>query len=216
MKRILVVDDRRDSWEDVAQMLEEVNAEVHIRTVPEAVKLLEIRPPALLVLGEGALQAVGAESGGVTRIILNDDIPPGEIIRSREGRNVIRVGRPVGKDAFLELTRRALSVPERRTYHAPVKIAVKKEGRDLPGKSEDFSLTGMAFRTSGILAQNDEVAVSVVNGESGDLRLDGRVVRSVPGRPGEDTLYGMNFLNMQPGLKHALERFVWRLRRKIS
>lgn len=197
-------------------MLEEVNAEVHIHTVWEAVKLLESDPPQLVVLGEEALHTVWASSAEVTRIVFSDEVAPGDIIRSREGRNVIRVGRPVIRTPFLELTRRALAVPERRPFNTPIKIAVKKEGRDFPGKSEDFSLTGMAFRTSGILARDDEIAVSVADREQEGLNLEARVVRSAPGRPGEGTLYGVFFLNLQPTVKHALERFVWRLRRRAS
>jgi hypothetical protein len=216
VKRILVIDGAGSSLHEVAIILEEVNARVLLCTPDEAGEVMKRESPDLVVLHESDLGDFPASEAGRTRIVLSGEVPAGGVLRSREGRDLIRVGPPPERESFLELTRRALSVPERRTLRAPIKIADKKVGRDYPGSSEDFSLTGMAFRTTGILARDDEIAVSLEEEGRGSLRLEARIVRSAPGGPGEETLYGAFFLNLRPTLKHALERFVWRIRRRAS
>lgn len=217
MKRLYIIDDRQPIWADIALMLEEINAEVHIVTGPKARRVFEEERPDLLIMGEESGHLLQGPVRDLTRILVSSEVPPGSTLRAREGRHIIRLGWPMERGAFLGLTSRILGVPERRSYQTPVLVLPRSREKAASGESEDFSLTGMAFRTTSELSREEEVSVSFSEGAGGDgLRFEAAVVRSVPGQSGGSTLYGVRFLELTPAERHSLERFVWRIRRRIS
>ncbi len=217
MKRLYIIDDRRPLWREIALLLEEINAEIHIITGEEALQAFEGDRPDLLIVGEEARHLVPRSVRDLSRILVSGEVPPGEILRAREGRHIVRLGWPMDREALFELTSRILNVPERRPHQTPVLVLARGHEEAANGQSEDFSLTGMAFRTVSAFARNEEVTIAFGNGARGEgLRLEAAVVRSVPGRPGETILYGVRFLPLAPADRHSLERFVWHLRRRTG
>jgi len=217
MKSLYIVDDRQPLWQQIALILEEINAEVRILTRQEAGRTSAEKRPDLLILSDESSRLLGPAAKELTKLVVTAEAPPGEVIRSRDGRNVIKLGWPMAKDRFFELTRRLLSVPERRPYRTSVLVGFRDgKERSVSGRSEDFSITGMAFRATAALSNNEEISLSFGPGPKGEgLRLDAAIVRSSPGKNGEDTLYGARFIGLSPAERHALEQFVWRIRRRV-
>ncbi len=217
MKLILLIDDRHLAWSQIALGLQEVNARISIFTLEECRNALESAKPDLLILGDESHRLLSAAARGVQKLVISEEIPPGNIIRTREGRNSVRIGWPVGRKAFKELTSRLLSVPERRLFRTPVLIAPEKADVSLRGSSEDFSLAGMSFRTAGNLEPEEKITVSFGSHEQRPgLRLDARVVRRHPEQDRQSTFYGARFDELTQEERHALERFVWGIPRRGS
>jgi hypothetical protein len=217
MKRIFLIDDRHLAWSQIALGLQQVNARINIFTLEDSQKALESGKPELLILGDESCRLLAAASRGVQKLIVSEEIPSGNIVRARGGRNSVRIGWPVGKEAFKELTSRLLSVPERRSFRTPVLIALEKAGVSFRGSSEDFSLAGMSFRTTGSLEPEEKITVSFGSHEQRPgLKLGARVVRRHPAQDRQTTFYGARFDGLTQEERHALERFVWRIRRRGS
>lgn len=215
MKHILIIDDRRLPWDQIALELQETNARISIFTIEESRKVLESPGINLVILAEESHRLLALPDAEVVRLILSEAIPPGEIIRAREGRSAIRLGWPVSRKDLNELTSRVLSVPERRSLQIPVLIGLRKGGASLRGNSKDFSLGGMAFTTRGELEPSEEITVSFGGrGERRGLKLGARVVRRHPLEEQGTSFYGARFGNLSKEERHALEQFVWRIPRK--
>ena len=88
MKKLYIIDDRRPLWSDIALTLEEMNAEIHILTREETERAFEKERPDLLVLGEQSLDAVPEAAKNLTKIVLSDEAPAGDVIHARRSRKV--------------------------------------------------------------------------------------------------------------------------------
>jgi len=215
MKRIFLIDDRHLDWAQIALGLQAVNARINIFTIEESQKALERGKPDLLILGDESHRLLAAAE--VQKLVVSEEIPPGDIIRARGDRSSVRIGWPVDRVSFREFTSRLLSVPERRPFRTPVLIALAKAGISFRGRSEDFSLAGMSFRTAGSLEPEEKITVSFGSHEQRPgLRLGARVVRQHPEQDRQATFYGARFDELTQEERHALERFVWRIRRRGS
>lgn len=217
MKRLIVINDGRSHWEEIEDILSQVNARMETLSPAEGRSGLARAAPNLLILGEESFPIFADTSRELTKLVISEEISPGSIVRAREGRNVVKVGWPGSGKTLQELTRRLLYVPERRPLRTGLLILDSREGRSLQGETEDFSLTGIAFRTAGALEVNREVALSVGDSRSGKgISVEAQIVRSAPDSSGGGTFYGARFIRLSPEGRHALERFVWSIRRQLS
>ena len=215
MKHLLLIDDRMLDWSQVALGLQEVNARISVFTLEESRQAVEKGEVDLVILGEESHRLLAEPFRNTPVIIISEEIPPGETIRARAGRNAVRLGWPVSRKTFIEMTSRILSVPERRSFRIPVLIGIGKGGVSFRGNSEDFSLAGMSFITAGSLEPKEEITVSFGgHEESRSLRLGARVVRRHEAVDPESMLYGARFRKLTKEERHALERFVWRIPRR--
>jgi len=215
MKHLLLIDDRQLDWSQIALGLQNVNARISIFTLEESRKALGREDVDLVILGEESHRMLAVPAREVPMIIISEEIPPGETIRARGGRSAVRLGWPVSRKTFIELTSRILSVPERRPFQTPVLIGVGKGGVSFRGNSEDFSLAGMSFKTAGSLEPREDITVSFGGHEERHgLRLEASVVRRHPLQDPDSMLYGARFRKLTKEEQHALERFVWRIPRR--
>jgi hypothetical protein len=212
MKHILVIDDRRLDWSQMALGIQDVNARISIFTLEESRKVLDRGDVDLIILGEESHQLLAAPDRDIPVLIISEEIPRGETVRARGGRSAVRLGWPVSRKTFTELTSRILAVPERRPFRTPVLIGVGKGNVSFRGNSEDFSLGGMSFTTAGNLEPRQGITVSFGGHEERHgLRLEADVVRRHLLQDPDSVLYGARFRTLTKEEQHALERFVWRI-----
>jgi len=215
MKHILIIDDRQLDWSQIALSLQDVNARISIFTLEESRKTLRRGGVDLVILGEESHRLLAASARNIPVLIISEEIPRGETIRARGGRSAVRLGWPVSRKTFIELTSRVLAVPERRPFQTPVLIGVGKGDVSFRGNSEDFSLAGMSFKTAGSLEPREEITVSFGgHAERHALRLEADVVRRHLQQGPDSVLYGARFRKLTKEEQHALERFVWRIPRR--
>lgn len=215
MKHLLLIDDRNLDWSQIALGLQNVNARISIFTLEESRKVLARGDIDLVILGEESHRLLAAPARDLPILIISEEIPRGETIRARGGRSAIRLGWPVSRKTFVELTSRILSVPERRSFQTPVLIGVGKGEASFKGSSEDFSLGGMSFKTAGSLEPLEEITVSFGGHEDRHgLKLEANVVRRHRLQDPDSVLYGARFGKLTKEEQHALERFVWRIPRR--
>jgi hypothetical protein len=212
MKHILIIDDRQLDWSRIALSLRDVNARISIFTLEESRKILGRGDVDLIILGEESHRLLAAPARHTPILIISEDIPRGETIRARGGRSAVRLGWPVSRKIFTDLTSRILAVPERRPFQTPVLIGVGKGNVSYRGNSEDFSLGGMSFTTAGNLEPREGITVSFGgHDEHHGLRLEADVVRRHLLQDPDSVLYGARFRKLTKEEQHALERFVWRI-----
>jgi hypothetical protein len=217
VKHLIVINDGKPHWEEIEDILSQVNARMQTLSPAEGRKGLAREAPNLLILGEESFPLFADTSRDLTKLVISEELSPGSIVRAREGRNVVKVGWPGNGKIFQELTRRLLYVPERRPFRTGLLILDSREERSLQGETEDFSLTGIAFRTTGVLETNREVALSIGDSRRDKgISIEAQIVRSAPDSSGGGTLYGARFIRLSPEGRHALERFVWSIRRHLS
>jgi hypothetical protein len=217
VKRLLFIADSPSRWEEVEGLLGRANTCNRTLSPLEAQEYLGKEKPDLLVLGEGDLDLFAEAGKDLAKLIISDDLAPGTVIRAREGRNIIKVGWPADEELLQELTRSLLLVPERKACRRGLRVTARKERRTFRGESMDFSLTGMAFRTAGVLTAEEEITVAFsCNSRGRDLCLEAQVVRSLPGCAGARILYGTRFTRLSPEDRHSLERFVWGIKGHVS
>jgi hypothetical protein len=217
VKRLLFIADSRSHWEDVEGLLGGANTHTRTLSPLEAHRDLKKEKPDLLILGDADLDLFAEVGKDLAKLIISENLPPGTVIRAREGRNIVKIGWPADEEVLQELTRRLLLVPERKPCRKGLRITARKERRTFRGESKDFSLTGMAFRTAGTLTAGEEIIVAFgLNGRGGDLDLEAQVVRSLPDCAGARILYGARFNLLSPEDRHSLERFVWGIKGRAS
>lgn len=213
MKQIFVLAGAEPLWDIIIRRLERVNAKVLILERSSAREAIERLRPDLLITGEEEHEAIPFRARSAVRVVVSESLPPGKILRGREGRAVVYLGWPVDEDDFVALTSRLLSVPERRVHQTALHITATEKSAPIPGESIDFSLTGVAFMAEADLKPREKVAI-LFGGQVPEkkLRLDVSLVRSVPGQNSGQTLYAGRFVDLTQSERHSLERFVWGIR----
>ena len=77
------------------------------------------------------------------------------------------------------------------------------------GQSENFSLTGMAFRSTLPLEKGDEVTVSFnVPGVKKRIQIGCAIARVVAGDSGDGKLFGASYLGLESGTQRLLTEFI--------
>lgn len=213
MKQIFVLAGAGPLWDVIIRRLERVNAKVLVLERSSAREAVERLRPDLLIAGEEEHEALSSRARCAVRLVVSENLAAGQILRGREGRDVVNLGWPAGEDDFVALTSRLLSVPERRVHRTALHITAKEKSSPIPGESIDFSLTGVAFLTEGNLKPREDVAI-LFGGQDPEkkLRLNVSLVRRAPGHNSGPTLYAGRFVDLTQSERHALERFVWGIR----
>jgi hypothetical protein len=212
-RQIFVLAGAGPLWEVIIRRLERVNARVLILEMSTAEEAIERLRPDLIIAGEEEHEALSFQARHGVRLVVSESLAAGQVLRGREGRQVINLGWPTEEEDFVALTRRLLSVPERRVHRTVIHITARKKTAPVPGESIDFSLTGVAFATEADLKPREEVAVAF--GEEAPekrLCLTVNLVRSAPVPDSGATLYAGRFIGLTQSERHSLERFVWGIR----
>lgn len=190
-------------WKEVAGYLKSANAEVF--TFDESALSATLpRQPDLIIAGEKAYQAISAQN--IPKIVIADGNAKAV---ERKAKDIYFVVWPISKEAFLEITARLLYISERRVFNALITITLKDKNETYLGRSENFSMSGIAFKCDKPLNKADEVIISFyVAGVSRRVSLEADVVRSAIDPADGTAYYGARFINLTAETKDILSRFI--------
>jgi hypothetical protein len=208
---VLVVRDDQAPWDEVAALLEKANARVVSCTQEEVAAAADEAGPDLVLWSDrvrrGARPAVQRP-----QLVMR---PDGEGVLFVEGSRppVAFFSWPLPEEVFLELTARMLRVSERRSFRALIRVLRTRTRESAMGTSQDFSLSGVAFRTSLTLQCGEPIVVSLhLPGGRGSVQLLGEVSRQAIDPADGEPYYGARFVGLEPEVRTLLRDFVWEAR----
>ncbi|MBI4822730.1 MAG: PilZ domain-containing protein [Nitrospirae bacterium] len=205
MKTICLIKDKRPLWEEVIGYLKSANAEV-FTSDESALSATLPRKPDLIITGEKTYRSMNATLQNTPKIIVTDGK---QMTVERKTKDVYFIVWPVYKEAFLEITARLLYISERRVFNALITITSKDKNETFIGRSENFSMTGIAFKCDKPLSRTDNVIISFyVTGLSRRVSLEAEVMRSAIDPTDGTTYYGARFINLSAETKAILTRFI--------
>ncbi len=208
MRTVLVVRDGRPLWDEVVAFLEKAHARVVSCTPEEAAAATDEAGPDLVLMPDEVRRGAGAAlqrpqlvlregSGGVT--FVEGSRPP-----------VAHFAWPLSEGVFLELTARMLRVSERRVFRALVRVLRTRTRDSAMGTSQDFSLSGMAFRAPLRLEPGEPVVVSLhLPGGKGSMQLLAEITRESVDPSDGEVYFGARFSGLEPEVRSLLREFVW-------
>jgi hypothetical protein len=205
-----VVRDERPLWAELAALLGKVNARVVACTPAEIADAADEAGPDLVLLAE----RVRRETGGTLQrpqLVLRED--GGVLFVEGSRPPVTFFSWPMKEDAFLELTARMLRVSERRTFRALIRVLRTRTRESAMGTSQDFSLSGMSFRTPLALERGEPVVISLhLPGGRGSMQLLAEITREAVDPADGEAYYGARFGGLEPEVRAMLRDFVWETR----
>ncbi len=118
---------------------------------------------------------------------------------------------PVDADLLHIKVQQFLNVAPRKSYRAPLAVAIQGGFRDrpLPFRTENISSRGMLFRSGEPLAKGDGIFFSFFLPDGTHVSGYGEIARvDKPAAEPEAFLYGIKFTNIDPGVQMAIEAIV--------
>lgn len=118
---------------------------------------------------------------------------------------------PVDPAALARKVKELLDVPPRRSYRVILNVVVEGIRKNQPFMctSENVSATGMLIKSEDPLAMGDRVSCSFYLPGGSKVHINGKVARTVgPVVGSKAAIYGVQFTDMAPDSKSALENFI--------
>lgn len=207
MKTIFLIKDEMPFWEEIVRDLKTVNAKVFLFD-KSILQGISEKAPDIVIAGERSYKETAALFQDIPKLIITE----GKITESRY-KDVYFLSWPEGKDAFLEITARLLYISERRIFRTIIRITPKGKNETFFGRSLDFSLSGMAFKVERALNIGDLLRVSLFIPNSDEqINIGVEVMRSSIDPDDGSTYYGARFINIEKGVKDALEDFIKKIK----
>jgi hypothetical protein len=211
MKNIYLIKDAKPFWADIERALSGVNAKVSTFDGQTAQEAISRQAPDLIIIAESIHHDISAMVQKLPKLILKKNMLPGTIIQGSTNGDCITAGWPLEEKSFLEITSRLLFVSERRKFRAMIRIFTKGVKTGFAGQSEDFSLTGIAFKTDQQFPLGEEVAISFyVTEVKKSIKLDAEITRQGIDPADGSSYYGARFINLSSEDKEVLKKFIWR------
>ncbi len=146
-----------------------------------------------------------------TAVIMVHADNPGEAALAQRCGADAALRMPVNAAQLLKQAQLLLDIPLRESYRVLLSVKVDGKGSEKAFfcRSENISVTGLLLETERTLALKDRVECSFFLPGSRQLTLRGEIVRRVGSSAGTDaSLYGVQFIDLAPEVKAAIESFV--------
>jgi len=197
VKTICILRDARPFWPDISRGLESVNALL--------TNDISAGRPDLIITGPDALKSLPPQAAGIPKLVI---VGKGSPVPDIKPRDLNYIEWPVSKEVFLETTSRLLYIQGRRVFHALISITLKGKDETYMGNSENFSLSGLAFKVDAPLKTGDTVTIGFyMPNIARRINVDAEVVRATRD-PSGLVYYGAKFINMGTAEKKLLGEFV--------
>ena len=110
---------------------------------------------------------------------------------------------------------RLLAIPDRQDYRVLLKVKVNGKSSSVPFfcYSYNISVSGMLIETEKILKKGDIIACSFFLPGAEQIVSEAEVIRTVKTENGLFQ-YGIKYINLGPGYKASIERFIKRRTKK--
>ena len=123
--------------------------------------------------------------------------------------------KPLHHEQFMQKVTQLLAIPDRQDYRVLLKVKVNGKSSSVPFfcYSYNISVSGMLIETEKILNKGDLVSCSFFLPVADQIVSEAEVVRTVRTENGSFH-YGIRYINLGPGYKASIERFIKRRTRK--
>lgn len=208
MRTVLLVSEGEFPWADLKRLLAKANARIVECTFARFAETAGRTKPDLVVMDEQTHRAAGS-SLQHPHVVVRFGAASGVTIPAHAQPPVAWVSWPVDDSVFLEITARMLRVSERRTFRALIRVFVPRSGQWFMGRSEDFSLTGLAFHCDRSFAAGEPLVVSLhLPGGAGGVEFSVEVTREVVNPADGKTYLGARFVRLEPAVRRKLDDFI--------
>jgi len=198
VKTICLLRDERPFWPDISRGLESVNALL--------TNDISAGRPDLIITGPDTLGSLPASVEGISKLVI---VGKGARTPDIKPRDIHYIEWPVSKETFLETTSRMLYIQERRVFHALISITLKGKNETYMGNSENFSISGVAFKVDAPLKTGDTVTIGFyMPNIARRINVDAEVVRATQDPSDRSAYYGAKFINMGTAEKKLLGDFI--------
>jgi len=209
VKNIYLIKDKSPFWEDIEKVLRGVNAKVSTFEGEAGPEAISRQAPDLAIMAAHIHQKISSMTQKVPKLIIMNSIGPGAVIQESTDENFIIVGWPLEEHSFLELTSKLLAISKRRQFQTLIRIFPKRLNTGFVGKSEDFSLTGLAFKAEQELQVGEGVILSFFVMEvQKSIKLEAEITRRAVDPSDGSLYYGARFVNLSPENNEIVEKFV--------
>ncbi len=154
---------------------------------------------------------------GVSILIICPDMPGYRERGAQCGASAVMV-LPVGSVKLADKIKELLDISPRRSYRVILNVVVEGTRKDQPFMctSENVSATDMLIKSEDPLTVGDRVSCSFYLPGGSKVHINGKVARAVGPDPGSKAaFYGVQFTDMAPDCKSALENFIEQEFRKL-
>lgn len=209
MKKICLVRDDRKFWETIEKYLGAVNAEAVLMAADCASEDVLGNKPDLIIANALFHHGISRRLKQYPIIVIKEGTPPVTMTGTSSNRNLLITGWPIQRGDFLDMTSRMLSIPPRKVFRTIIRVYGVDDEIGTLGQSVDFSLSGIAFRTSREFAANSAIVISVTLPETDRrLLLKAVIQRSDPAGRDGNILYGASLGKITAAEKNMLNAFI--------
>lgn len=209
MKKICLVRDDRKFWETIEKYLGDVNAEAVLMAGDCGSDDVLAQKPDLVIANALFHHSISRRLKQYPIIVIKEGTPPVTMAGTSSNRNLIITGWPLQKGDFLEMTSQMLAIPPRKVFRTIIRVYAGDDEIGSLGQSVDFSLSGIAFKTSREFSVGSRIIISVTLPETEErLRLHAVIQRcNLAGRDG-NTIYGASMKEIPAADKRMLRDFI--------
>lgn len=146
----------------------------------------------------------------VSTIIVCEDTYTHQSRGTQCGANIV-LSLPVDSAELHTAMQRLLNVAPRQAYRVALNVAVegKLKNRPFLCRTENISASGMLIRAEGTFAQDDRISFSFYLPDGTRVGAHGNISRIIKqGMEPDAVLYGIQFVDLAPDDKSAIEAFV--------
>jgi hypothetical protein len=209
LKSIFIIGGSDPLWAEVKKFLTKINTTLFTLNHDTDLAMLESLDPSLLIMNSETYLTMPPIADSFMKLIIKEEGSSMPLLREGSGKGAVMVDWPQEERAFLELTSRLLTVSPRRSFKALIRILPKGDTVTYMGESENFSLTGIGFRTNHTLQQGDEVEISFyVPANRKTANFGAEVVRCLPCHVDDATRYGARYVNLAPDTEEVMNKFI--------
>lgn len=208
MKTICILKDKRPFWNEITMYLEDVNVKVFCLDGKSVLQEISDKTPEIIIAGEKAYKEMSSVPERIPKLIITE----GNIAETKS-RNVYFLRWPVRREPFLEMTSRLLYISERRLFTTVITIMPKGKEEPCFGRSVNFSMSGMAFKSDKLLKQGDILTISFYIPDCDKrVKVEVEIMRNSVDPQDRSLYYGARFLNIEDNVKDELESFIKKIK----
>ena len=208
MKRICLVRDEQEFWDNIASTLRMAHAEVCDLGCDLDEKAIAESRPDLVVTGPAHFSHLPSRFSRLPKIVIEDEgkhLPSGSA--ADENLNVLTW--PIGRSELLEATSKMLSISPRKKFRTLIRIMVAGDAIGTMGRSVDFSLSGLAFATEKEYSSGQEVVISFsIPGEDQSIKFPVEIIRNSANGGDKEGLYGARYLDLSTETAGIVRDFI--------
>jgi DNA-binding response OmpR family regulator len=219
MKKIILLKELKSSIRLDNDILNRADFQIFVATSAEDIVKIHGTEKADLIILHLDMGGTGTEKicsflrkdEGLRRvsilIICNDTKTDIERVQKCKANSYLT--KPVRHEQLMQKVSQLLAIPDRQDYRVLLKVKVNGKSSSVPFfcYSYNISVSGMLIETEKILNKGDIIACSFFLPGADQIYSEAEVMRTVRAENGSFQ-YGIRYINLGPGYKASIERFI--------